>query len=182
MAPKHDSHQIRDAVPSASLMLGVALAFATGIIWVALTELRGSYTAEIFAIMIIGLLGGGLACIFMRENFVTYAFVVLVVFWGVVLSQLPLPWSGLVMLAVPSNAIGVMAGGAIRDGFADAKPRPKDVWIVNGVEEKRKDRAQSMALDALGSWDSAKSGPFLVERNDGRFEAMGGEFLAPSHT
>jgi hypothetical protein len=154
-------------------MLGIALAFAIGIIWVALTELQGSYSAEILTIMIIGIVGGGLIRTFIREDRVTYAFLALVVAEGIALFQLPLPWSGLWMLLIPANAIGVMAGGAIRDGIADAKPRPKDVWIVNGTEEKLKERAQRMALEALASWDSAKSGRFFVERNDGLFEAVG---------
>jgi hypothetical protein len=154
-------------------MLGGALLFAIGILWVALTELQGSYAAEIITIMVIGLLGGGLIRIFIRENLVTYTFLAIVVTEGIILFQLPLPWSGLWMLLIPANAIGVMAGDAIRIGVAESKPKPKDVWIINGTEEKLKDRAQSMALDALASWDSAKSGRFYVERNEGLFEAVG---------
>jgi hypothetical protein len=154
-------------------MLGLALAFAVGIFWSVMSALEGSYGTEVFVVMVIGILGGGLNRVFVRESRVTYLFLAMVVVEGVFLSQLPLPWSGLWMVLIPANAIGVMAGGAIRNGIADAKPRPKDVWIVNGTEEKLKDRAQSMALESLASWDSAKSGRFFVERNDGLFEAVG---------
>lgn len=154
-------------------MLGIALAFAIGIFWSVVSALEGSYGTEVFVVMVIGALGGALNRIFVPENRVTPLFLALVVAEGVVLSQFPLPWSGLWMVLIPANAVGVMAGGAIRGGIADARPRPKDVWIVNGVEEKQKVRAQSMALDALASWDSAKSGRFFVERNDGLFEAVG---------
>lgn len=173
MAPKTTPDQRRDVVRYTSIMLGVALLFVIGIVWVALTELQGSYVAEVVTIMIIGLLGGGLARIFIRENLVTYTFLALVVAEGIILSQLPLPWSGLWMLLIPANAIGVMAGDTVRVGIAESKPRPKDIWIINGAEEKLKDRAQSMALDAIASWDSAKSGRFHVERNEGVFEAVG---------
>jgi hypothetical protein len=154
-------------------MLGGALAFAIGIFWVALTELQGHYAAEIATIMVVGVIGGGLDRIFIREKFVTYVFLALVIVEGVLLSQFPLPWSGLWMLLIPANAIGVMAGDAVRIAIAESKPAPKDVWIINGAEEKLKDRAQSMALEALASWDSAKSGRFYVERNEGLFEAVG---------
>lgn len=154
-------------------MLGIALVFGVGIFWTIMSALGGSYGAEVFTILTIGLIGGGLIRVFLPEKIVTGIFLALVVVEGIILSQLPLPWSGLWMVLIPANAIGVMVGGAIRSGISDIKPRPKDVWIINGAEEKLKDRAQKIALEAFASWDSAKSGRFFVERNEGLFEAVG---------
>lgn len=167
-------HRLRRIVRGTWPLLAMALAFAVALFFSALSLVGGSYGVEIAALVVLGLVGGGLARGMVRENLVAVVFIALVVAECALLSQLPEPWSRLWPVLIPANAIGVMAGSIIRDGLRELRPRVlRDVWVVNGVEVPATDSARATALAALSSWDSATSGRFFVERNDGLFEAMG---------
>ncbi|WP_345147582.1 hypothetical protein [Arthrobacter ginkgonis] len=152
----------------------MALVFATGIFFSALSLRNGSNGVEIVALLLLGLAGGGLVRGLVRENLVAVVFIVLVVGECALLSQLSGPWSKLWPVLIPANAIGVMVGNVVRQGLLESRPRiSRDVWVINGAEEPRTESARAVSLAELSSWDSAKSGRFRVERNGGLFEAIG---------
>jgi hypothetical protein len=155
-------------------LLAMALLFAIGVFFSALSLRNGSDGVEIAALLFLGLAGGGLVRGLVRENLVTVVFIVLIVGECALLSQLSDPWSSLWPVLIPANAIGVMVGNVVRQGLLESRPSiSRDVWVINGAEEPRTETAKAVSLAALSSWDSAKSGSFRVERNDGLFEAMG---------
>lgn len=155
-------------------LLALALVFAVGIFFSAFSLHNGSHAVEIAALLILGLAGGGLIRVLVRENLLAVVFVILLVGEGALLSQLSNPWSSLWPVLIPANAIGLMVGNLVRQGALESKPNiSRDVWVINGVEEPNTESARAVSLAALSSWDSAKSGGFRVERNDGLFEAMG---------
>lgn len=124
-------------------------------------------------VLIAGILGGSLVRGLARENRVAIVLVLLVIAETILLKQGPQPWPGLWPLLVPGNAIGVLVGAAIRTGVRQSRPKPRDVWVVNGIEDPRSDSAKAKALDALSSWDAGDSGAFRVQRNDAEFTAVG---------
>ena len=155
-------------------LLTMALAFAIGIFFAVFSLNSGSNGVEIAALIVLGLAGGGSVRALVRENLVAVVFIVLVVAECALLSQFPEPWSRLWPVLIPANAIGVMVGNIVRQGLLESRPKVlRDVWVINGAEEQRTESAKTVSLAALSSWDSAKSGRFFVERNDGLFEAMG---------
>jgi hypothetical protein len=160
-------------VRDTSIKLGVSVLFAVAIYWAVLQTLNGLYGLEILVVLTSGLVGGGLVRSFVRDRHVMLVFTVLAVVESVLLSQFPRPWSGLWLVLVLANALGLMVGDIARQGIRAAKPKRPDVWMINGVEEPRTDRAKTKSLAALTSWNSAESGKFFVERNDAVFEAMG---------
>ena len=167
------SQRRQRVVRDASIKLGVSIPFAVGTYWAVLQTLNGLYGLEIFVVLIAGLVGGGMVRSFVRDRNMMLVFIVLVVVESVFLSQLPRPWSGLWLVLVLANALGVMVGDIARQGIRAAKPKLPDVWMINGVEEPRTDRAKAKSLASLASWNGAESGKFFVERNDALFEAIG---------
>ena len=166
--------QLIRVVRGAWTLLALALVFAIGIFFSTFSLHNGSNGVEIAALLVLGLAGGGLIRGLVRENLVTVVFIVLLVGECVLLSQLSGPWSKLWPVLIPANAIGVMVGNVVRLGLLESRPRiSRDVWVINGAEEPRTESARAVSLDALSSWDSATSGSFRVERNEGWFEAMG---------
>lgn len=155
------------------IKLGVAILFGGGIYWAVLQTLNGLYGLEIFVVVIAGLVGGGMVRSLVRDRHVMLVFIVLAVVESVFLSQFPRPWSGLWLVLVLANALGLMVGDIVREGIRAAKPKRPDVWMINGSEEPQTDTAKTKSLAALASWNSAESGMFFVERNDASFEAMG---------
>jgi hypothetical protein len=134
----------------------------------------GRYVPEIVAVLMTGLVGGGLVRALVRESRVTVVFAVLVVAEVFLAVRFPSPWSALATVLVPANAAGVMVGNFVRLAILERRRKAvRDVWVINGEEEPRTDTARTAALAGLASWDSAKDGAFVVERNDGWFEAMG---------
>lgn len=70
--------------------------------------------------------------------------------------------------------VGNIARQIARQALPGSRPKVSgDVWVINGAEEQRTESTKAVSLAALSSWDSAKSGRFLVERNEVLFEAMG---------
>lgn len=155
-------------------LLALALVFAIGVFFAVFSLNSGSNAVEIVALIILGLAGGGTVRALVRENLVAVVFIVMVVGECALLSQLSEPWSSLWPVLIPANAIGVMVGNVVRQGLLENRQRVlRDVWIINGAEEQRTDTAKTKSLATLSAWDSAKSGRFVVERNDGLFQAMG---------
>lgn len=155
-------------------LLTVALVFAAGIFFTVFPLNGGSNGVEIVALVVLGLAGGGSVRALVRENLVTGVFIVLIVGECALLAQFPEPWSKLWPVLIPANAIGVMVGNIVRQGLLESGPKVwRDVWVINGAEQQRTESATAVSLAALSSWDSAKSGRFLVQRNEGLFEAMG---------
>ena len=167
------SQRRQDVVRDASIKLGVSVLLAVCIYWAVLQTLNGLYGLEIFVVLVAGVVGGSLVRSFVRDRHVMLVFVVLAVVESVFLSQFPRPWSGLWLVLVLANALGLMVVDIVREGIRAAKPKLPDVWMINGSEEPRTDRAKAKSLAALTSWTSAESGMFFVERNDAVFEAMG---------
>ncbi|MHA7263955.1 hypothetical protein ACX80W_12215 [Arthrobacter sp. TMN-37] len=155
-------------------LLVTALVFAVAIFFSVFSLSNGSHGLEIAALLVLGLVGGGLARGLFRENLVMAVFIVLIVGECALFSQLSGPWSSLWPVLIPANAIGVMVGNVVRLGYLESRPRAlRDVWVVNGVEEPRTDSAKAVSTAVLSAWDSAHAGRFYVERNEGLFEAMG---------
>jgi hypothetical protein len=155
-------------------LLAMALVFAIGSFFSVFSLNNGSNGVEIVTLVVLGLAGGGLVRGLVRENLVAVVFIVLVVGECALLSQFSEPWSNLWPVLIPANAIGVMVGNVVRQGLLESRPRVlRDLWVINGVEDPRTESAKAVSLAALSSWDSAKSGRFFVERNEGLFEAMG---------
>ncbi|MBP3044734.1 hypothetical protein KKR91_01910 [Arthrobacter jiangjiafuii] len=167
------SLRIKPAAQEALAMLGVAAISGAVIFWVIYSELDGSHGIEIAALMLAGILGGGLIRGFVREKRVTLVFVILVAAEVVLLSQAPQPWSGMWLLLVPSNGMGLMVGTAAHRLILASKPKPRDVWNLNGVEIPSTAIAKEKSVSALYSWDEGDSGRFYVQRNGGVFEAVG---------
>lgn len=170
---KKSSSRVKDAVLEALAMLGIALLAGVVIFWSVNSELDGSYGMETATVLIAGILGGCLIRSFVHESKVTYVFAVLVIIEAILLNQAPLPWSGLWLLLIPGNAIGLMAGAGVQRVVVTSKPQPLDVWVVNGEETPRTDTAKAKSLAALTSWDAGDTGRFYVQRNHGVFEAVG---------
>lgn len=155
-------------------LLATALAFALATFFVLFSLTSGSKGVEIAALIVLGLVGGGSARAFVRENFVAVVLFILVIAECALLSQSPEPWSRVWPVLIPANAIGVMVGNTVSEGLRESRPKVlRDVWVINGAQEQRTERAKTASLAALSLWDSAKSGCFRVERKDGLFEAMG---------
>lgn len=166
--------QARNFVRYAGIPLGIAMAFSLALFFTVFLGTDGASGVETAVLILAGLLGGGLVRAWGRDNLVTVLLFILVIAECALVSRLlPSPWSGLWAVLIPANAIGVMVGSVTRQGLRISKPVPPDVWLINGTEDPRTESARSAALHALGSWDSAQSGRFLVERNQGLFEAMG---------
>jgi hypothetical protein len=152
----------------------MALGFAAGIFFSALSLTNGSHAVGILVLIILGLAGGCLVRALARENLVAVLFVILVVGECALLSQSPAPWSRLWPVLIPANAIGVMMGNLMRLGLLESNRRVlRDVWVINGVEYPQTESARATSLAILSVWDSAKSGRFFIERNEGLFEAVG---------
>lgn len=121
MARKKRPESVRNIVLTSAGGVGIALLFAAGIFWIALSQLKGTFAGEILTLMIVGILGGALNRIFVPENRVTYVFAAVVTVEVILLFQLSSPWSGLWPLMIPANACGVMAGEMIRLGILTLK-------------------------------------------------------------
>lgn len=136
-------------------LLGMVLVFAAALFFSAFTMVGNSYGAEIATLLILGLLGGGLARAVVRENLVSAAFVVLVVAECALLSQLSEPWSRLWPVLIPANATGVMAGNVFREGLREIRtnvPTSRDAPVREGVQLLFR---LSADLDELGKDTSA---------------------------
>ncbi|MDM7991628.1 hypothetical protein [Arthrobacter sp. zg-Y877] len=155
------------------VMQGIGLVFTIVAFAAALSELDGRYGTEIATVLVVGIVGGTLIRWLVHEGKVAIVLVLLVVAEVVLLQKCPSPWSGLWPVLVPGSAIGVLVGAAIRTGVRQSRPKPRDVWVVNGIEDPRSDSAKAKALDALPSWDAGDSGAFRVQRNDAEFTAVG---------
>lgn len=139
-----------------------------------ISQTGGRFVPEIVTVLMTGIVGGGLIRVLVRESRVTVIFAVVVVVEVFLAIQLPSPWSPLATVLLPANAAGVMVGNFVHLAMLDRRRKAvRDVWVINGEEQPRADAARTAALAALASWDSAKDGAFVVERNDGWFEAMG---------
>lgn len=136
-------------------LLGMMLAFAVALFFSALTMVGNAYGAEIAALLVLGLTGGGLARAVVRESLVSAVFVVLVVAECALLSQLPEPWSRLWPVLIPANAIGIMAGNVFREGLREIRTNrttDRDIPVSEGVLLLSK---LSSDLDQLGKCTSA---------------------------
>lgn len=134
--------------------LGIGLIFTIVVFLAVRSELDGRYGTEVATVLIAGILGGSLVRRLARENRVAIVLVLLVIAETILLKQGPQPWPGLWPILVPGNAIGVLVGAAIRTGVRQSRPKPRDVWVVNGIGDPRSDSAKAKALDALSSWDA----------------------------
>ena len=156
--------------------LALPLLLVVALFALPLFQTGGSYSAEIVTVVVVGLVGGGLVRAVIRESWVTVTFVLVVAAEVFLTAQLPSPWSVLAPVLLPANAVGVMVGSYVRLWILERRHKARaqrDVWVVNGTEEPRTDTARTTSLAALAAWDSARDGAFIVERNDGWFEAMG---------
>ncbi|NUU31148.1 hypothetical protein [Arthrobacter sp. C9C5] len=158
----------------AAWVLWVAgLVFAAGIFVSTVSLTGGAHAWEIGILLAAGILAGGLIRGLIPARWTTIV-LVLVVALGVSFFRTDEPWSRLWPVLVPASAIGVMIGNVIRHGILDSHRKIiRDVWIVNGVEMPSTDGAKTTSLASLASWDSAAAGRFVVERNEGLFEAVG---------
>ena len=167
------SSELKSAVHEALALVGAALICGLLVVWAVYSELDDSYGREIVLVLFAGIFGGVLLRLVVRKNALTIFFVILVVAEAVILQQCPKPWSGLWPLLIPGNGMGVMVGIAVRQALLASRPKPRDAWVVNGIEDPRSDSAKAKALDALSSWDAGDSGAFPVQRNDAEFTAVG---------
>lgn len=147
MARKKKPETVRRTVLSSAGGAGIALLFAAGLFWIALSQLKGFFAGEILALMVIGILGGALNRIFVPENRVTYVFAAVVIVEIIILLQLPLPWSGLWPLMIPANACGVMAGEMIRLGVLSLKSIPEK--NINSKGQKMNTDVTALTTDML---------------------------------
>lgn len=155
-------------------LLSFALLGAIGIFWSVSSELEGRFTAEIIMMILAGALSGSLIRLFIREKRVGYVFVLVVATESILLAMGPPPWSGLWVVLIPTSAMGLMIGNAIRIGMATTRPKPrKNIWTVNGVEEQNAAVAESKVMDQLTAWNSEASGVFVVAYGNSQFEAAG---------
>ncbi|UWX97485.1 hypothetical protein N2K95_01970 [Arthrobacter zhaoxinii] len=163
----------KSAVHEALALLGLALICGLLVSWAVYSGLDHSYGFEIISVLTIGILGGALLRGFAQGNRLTIVFYSLVAAEAVLLYQCPQPWFGLWPVLIPGNAMGFMVGRAARLVVLASKPKPRDVWAVNGIEDPRSDSAKAKAMDALSSWDAGESGTFRVQRDDAEFTAVG---------
>jgi hypothetical protein len=86
----------------------------------------------------------------------------------------PPPWQGLALLSVPVSALGFGMGKELAFlRYNSSDEVSETTWVVAGEAIADVKEAKSRALAALGGWDSAQNGRFVVSLGHRRFEAWG---------